>query len=225
MKTPAEKFLITKIIQVLKNSPGLDTRKIINLGAGKSVFIENSIISDEYKFICDRLDVIDCSVNNPLVGSCFISSIESMPMIKSESYMLAFANYVLEHIARMDKASKEIYRVLKHDGVFILTLPNPTAPEFILSRHTPLWFHRFIRGKGEGNVAFKTHYAYKNIDDLVKVFLKNKFSLLEIKYYSFTYAYLHRFPIFEYISKLYDKLINHFGFKRLMGNVCIVFKK
>ncbi|MDO8669720.1 MAG: class I SAM-dependent methyltransferase [Candidatus Buchananbacteria bacterium] len=225
MQTPAEKYLIKKVAQILMQSNNLENARILNVGAGESIVLESSILSIVgNKFICDRMDVTDCRVKHPNTGECFIASVESMPEIKSNQYELAFANYVLEHVADLGKAAAEIHRVLKPSGYFITSLPNISAPEFILSKYTPTKFHQFIKGEGEGRHAYETQYAFKNIKGFIKVFEKY-FSVVEIRYWSNTLGYLYRFPVISIISKVYDKIINYLNIKMLMGNVCIVFKK
>lgn len=225
MQTPAEKYLIKKVSQILRGNNASDKLRILNVGAGESIVLENSILSIAGdKFVCDRMCITDCSVKHPNVGECFIASVESMPEIKSNQYDLAFANYVLEHVADLNKSAAEIYRILKPSGYFITSLPNTSAPEFILSKYTPAKFHQFIRGKGEGSHAHETQYAYKNIGEFVSIFEKY-FSVVEIRQWSNTLGYLYKFPAINIIGRLYDKMVNHFNIKMLMGNVCIIFKK
>ena len=221
MQTPAERYLIQKITDILNADNDSDLKRILNIGAGKSLVIESSLIDASHKFICDRIDIIDCTVKHPSIGKCFIASVEAMPELESESYLLAFGNYTLEHVLDLDKASKEISRVLKPDGFLILSLPNPSAPEFILSKHTPLWFHRFFRGRD----VYHTYYAYKNIQNLVNVLIANGFTVVEIKYFSFILGYLYRFPIIDLIGNAYDNIVDYLNLKNLMGNVCLVVKK
>ncbi|MFZ2193476.1 MAG: class I SAM-dependent methyltransferase [Candidatus Moraniibacteriota bacterium] len=225
MQTPAEKYLIKKVSEILKENNSQYDSKILNIGAGKSVVLEDSILKIVgNKFVCDRMDIADCYGKHPNADRCFIVSVESMPEIKSSQYDLAFANYVLEHVASLDRAVAEIYRILKPGGYFITSLPNTSAPEFILSKYTPIKFHQFIKGKGEGSHAHETQYAYKNIKEFVLIFEKY-FSTVEIKYWSNTLGYLYRFPVINIISKIYDKAVNYLNIKMLMGNVCVVFKK
>lgn len=85
-----------------------------------------------------------------------------MHPIKSREYNAAFSNYLLEHVRDLNKAASEIYRILKNGGIYVASVPNLTAPEFILAKLTPLWFHKIVR-RGE---AWETHYAFKNIKAL-----------------------------------------------------------
>ncbi|MFC1632572.1 methyltransferase domain-containing protein [Patescibacteria group bacterium] len=227
MQTPAEKYLIDKVVELSKEKGGdFSNLQMLNVGAGKSLVLEKGIQAglNSTEFTFDRMDVIDCQVDHPGAGECFIASAESMPAIESGKYEVAYANYVLEHVEKLDAAASEIARVLKSDGYFITSLPNPRAPEFVLSKYTPTKFHQAIKGEGEGSHAHETHYAYKNIKEFVTVFEKY-FTTVEVKLWSFTYGYLHRFPVIKYISKAYDATVNFLRIKPLMGNVCLIFKK
>ncbi|MCR4280212.1 MAG: class I SAM-dependent methyltransferase [Candidatus Komeilibacteria bacterium] len=225
MQTPAEIYLIKKVAQILRERADLARLKILNVGAGDSAIIEDGILNllgD--RFISDRVDVVNCSIKHPNVGRCFIASAESMSEIKSDEYDLAFANYVLEHVADLGMAAKEIHRILKTSGYFITSLPNTAAPEFILSRYTSTKFHQLIRGKGEGSHAHATHYAYKSVGEFVAIF-ENFFTTIDIRYWPNTFGYLYKFPVVRIFSRVYDRVVRYLNIKMLMGNVCIVFRK
>jgi SAM-dependent methyltransferase len=144
-----------------------------------------------------------------------------MASVPSGAYQAAFANFVLEHILDVDRAAKEIHRVLISGGLFATTLANPAAPEFVIAEHTPLWFHRLIKG-GE---VHATHYAYRSVADLVKRFEEAGFQLTEALYYTHVRGYLQRFPVLNVMGSLYDRLVEAFGLYGIMGAACLVFKK
>lgn len=231
MQTPAEKYLIEHVRNVLndtasrRHGSGGDVR-ILNIGAGKSTVIENSIQNgSSAQFICDRVDVSDCSVQHPRAGEYFVASVESMPRVPSARYDIAFANYVFEHVSDLSAAAAEVHRVLKPNGLFVTTLPNTSAPEFRLSKHTHTAFHQLLKGGGEGHHAHETHYAYRSIQEFVTIFNQHGFTTVEIRYWSHTFGYLYRFPVLCHLSRFYDAVINRLRAKHFMGNVCIIFKK
>lgn len=53
----------------------------------------------------------------------FVGDVCHMDMLAAESYDTVFSSEVLEHIPRPDLAIAEVYRVLKPQGKFILTVP------------------------------------------------------------------------------------------------------
>lgn len=219
MQTPAERDLIEIIKNYLCKQKGVS--KILNIGAGENTVIENQLINSGCNFICDRLDVEDCQVENLNVGQCYQCSVESMEPIKSMEYNLAFSNFVLEHIKDIRKASSEINRILKFEGIYVATLANPTSPESLLAKITPLWFHKIITGRK----AWETHYSYKNIETLIEYFNEAGFNLVNVYYYSFLEAYLERFFILNKLAHIYDKIVNKFQLNFLMNHVCIIFQK
>ncbi len=225
MQTPAEKKLISVISHFLYIRPHTEPTHLIDIGAGKSLVIEKSLLAERGPvFICDRTDVHDPTVSAPYIKHCYTVPVEAMPTVPSLTYDAAFSNYVLEHVEKLPEAAAEIARILKPGGLFVTSLPNPTAPEFVLSKYTPTWFHQAIKGEGEGHHAHETHYAYKNIDEFITVF-SHHFSLVEVTYFANTLGYLYRFPVLKTLSRWYDAFLNHLGNKRLLGNVCLAFKK
>lgn len=227
MQTPAEKKLIEKSIFFLRDhcQKEKEPARIINIGAGKSLVVEDAFSEAGIDYICDRTDMARHEIKHPARGETFVCSVEAMPEVKNNRYLLAFSNYVLEHVSDLPKAAGEIYRIIKPGGIFVVSAPNPRAPEFVLSKLTPLWFHQLIKGKGRLQEAHETFYSYKNIKEFVSFFAHAGFKKEEINYYPFTLGYLYRFPILNFLSLIYDKIISLLRLKIFMGQVCLVFKK
>jgi len=223
MQTPGEKYLINFLIKSIKNIEG--KAQIINIGANTSLVIEKELDKARCDFIEDRIDIIDSSVDYQKFNKSYICSVERMNEIKSDKYDIAFANFVLEHINDLGSSAKEINRILKNKGSFVASIPNPQAPEFVISRVTPLFFHQWVKGKGRGCKAHKTEYSYQSIKEFVKIFESKGFKLKEEFFRPFTLGYLYRFPILNIFSRIYDKLVLKIRIKRFMGNVCLVFEK
>lgn len=226
MQTPAERALIDYVGEIIKYQPSSDTPPvIINLGAGKSTVIESYLQERGLYFISDRLDVEDCTKKAPYIRNCFQASLSDMKMVASNEYQLAFSNYVLEHVPDLEASVKEIKRILKSGGSYIVSTPNPATPEFLFSRITPLAVHQLIRGSKEEHRAFETVYAYNSIPQLISMFEQHGFTLKKSVYFPATFTYLYRFPILRTLSTWYDAVIKALGFKWLLGNVCLVFVK
>ena len=222
MQTPAERELVHQLHDVLRDRQDeANVPLILNIGAGRTILIEKQLSDLGCKYLCDRIDIDDCSIEFPTVRHSRICSVEEMTPLKSGEYLASFANYVLEHVMDIQEASREICRILRPSGLFITSLPNPSAPEFIVARNTPLWFHKKV-SKAE---AWETHYSWNSLHELVEIFKTNGLDVQSIKYWSFTEGYLWRYPVVNSLSRLYDRIITGSGVKRLMGNVCAVFKK
>jgi ubiquinone/menaquinone biosynthesis C-methylase UbiE len=222
MQTKAEKYLIKLIVNILKKFN--KTPYIINLGAAKSTVVEHALIKENLDFVEDRCDIENCKVNERYLINSYICPLENMKNISSNQYDLAFANFVFEHINNIEKAVSEINRILKHKGNLLISLSNPQAPEFILAKYTPTSFHQLFRKKAHDK-AFPVKYNYKNINNLKKIFRKNNFKLIEEKRFAFTYGYLHRFFLINYLSLGYDKLLEFFKLEKIKSHVVLVFEK
>jgi SAM-dependent methyltransferase len=222
MQTPAERHLIRRLTDSLsKAAAGSGTPLLLNIGAGRSTQIEEALIASGCRFVCDRMDVEACAADLPVVGRCLQCSVEDMKTIESGVYEAAFANYVLEHVGDPARAGLEIFRVLKPEGIFVTTVPNLTAPEFFVARHAPAGLQRVMtRGRG-----FHTCYAWGTIGDLAARFERSGLVVDEVKYWAFTEGYLGRYAVAGHLSRVYDRIVSGIGLKRLMGNVCITFRK
>lgn len=209
--------------------PSAKKIKLLNIGANTSVVVEQVLHQEGIDFMCDRIDVIDPTVPEHFswLGKSVQASVETMPQISSDTYQGAFANFVFEHLEHPEQAAQEVARVLSPQGIFVCSIPNSQAPEFWLSHHTPQWFHQYVRGYSESAEAeaHHTHYHYSSVRELIKIFESAGLKLEKSWYDPATYVYLHRFPIIKYVSKAYDWLIEKLGWKRLLGAVCLVFRK
>lgn len=222
MQTPAEKYLVERLISLL-TTRNVDAcpPQILDVGAGQSLSIEKQLTESGCLYICDRIDIEDCTVAYPAVRNCWSGSIDDMEPVRSGEYHAVVANYVIEHVENVTGAASEVFRVLSPGGLFITTLPNTSAPEFLLAKYTPLWFHKLVR-RGHG---WETHYAYNGIPPLLETFAGAGFEVEDVKYWAFIEGYLWRYPLAGSLGRLYDKIISSCRIKRFMGNVCIVLKK
>ncbi len=222
MQTEAEKYLIAVIKKLL--STNNKQWKLINLGAAKSVVVEKLVQVETANFICDRSDVEDCQVVANFVGDSFICPLEDLSPLPREKYDLAFANFVFEHISQPEKASRELFKILKPGGYLVVSLSNPQAPEFILAKITPTWFHQLFR-KADHDEAYPVKYAYKNLKNLQVIMAANGFKLIEDKRFAFTYGYLYRWPIIRHLSRFYDYLLTRNNWRQIMSHAVLIWQK
>lgn len=222
MQTPAERYLIKKVTEFLcRRGVEGDAPLILNVGAGQSTMIERRLADAGCRFVCDRIDVDPCAAEFPNAGSAWQCSAEKMTPLESARYAAAFGNYVLEHVRNLEGAASEIFRVLQPGGLFVASVPNLTAPEFLIARNAPARLQRVMtQGKG-----FETSYSWQTIGDLTRIFEGAGFVSEDAAYWAFTEGYLGRYPVVNVLSRLYDAAVSRLGFRHMMGNVCITLKK
>jgi SAM-dependent methyltransferase len=105
---------------------------LIDLGCGLIPY--RSLIQDQVV----KYDTLDIQQHDAKIT--FIGDIQDMSFIESKSYDTALCMEVLEHVPDPSRALKEIHRILRSDGLLILSVPH-------LSRihDEPLDFQRFTR--------------------------------------------------------------------------------
>ena len=216
MQSDAERRLVEEVERVALAGP-TNHVVLLNVGAGRSVVIENRL-SRGVPCLVDRVDIEVCEVDHPVVRHQWRCSVENMPMVPSGEYAAVFANFVLEHVQGLPAAAREMRRVLKADGEVVVTVSNPSAPEFQVSRRTPLVFHRLVRNAR----AWDTVYAYRSIPDLLRVFEDAGFEAAEVSYFPTVGGYLATRRFLRNIGRAYDRCAERLGSKRLLGHVCIV---
>jgi len=222
LQSPAERHLIRELAERLKGRPV----RLIDLGANVSTVIEKKLAHQGVDFVCDRSDVLPCAIEGdwPWKGESFQASVEDMAALPAGAYDAAFANFVLEHVEHLDRAAREIARLIKPGGLFVTSVPNPRAPEFWIADKTPHSFHVLVRGDEEHDVH-GTHYAYPDLASFRRTFEAAGFEFLALHRDANTYGYLHRFPLLNLLARGYDGTVGALKLHGLMGAACFTFRK
>jgi len=194
---------------------------MLHIGCADELEIENELSSCGTNFISDRLDIESRQVSHPNLGQQWKASVENMVPVATGQYDAAVANWVLEHVADLNAAAGEIFRVLKRRGRLFVTCPNPRALEFRLSRHTPLAFHQVF----STHRAYETHYSYQSIEALTEIFEKKGFRLRKANYQPAYELYLWRYPVINVLARGWDWVLCRLSKTRLRGHVFICFEK
>jgi len=89
--------------------------KVIDLGCGSQTYRHS--LNKNIKYYSLDIEKRTSDVD-------FVSNIMNMHIVKSETFNSAMCFSVLEHVKNPAKAAKEIHRILKNDGVVIITVPH-----------------------------------------------------------------------------------------------------
>lgn len=125
--------------------------KTLNIGAGEVLWIENGIFLNNPNFISSDIDKENLGEKN-LAKNKILVDATKIPFNDGELSQVIMLD-VLEHIKEDGLALKEVSRVLKKGGIFIICVPADT----ILSYLNPV---RYIQ--------HERHYTIKKITSLLK---------------------------------------------------------
>ena len=140
--------------------------RVLDLGAGAGI-IKQLNFRGLTSQICG-VDIDDRVLKNPYLDEAKMCDTESIPY-GDNSFDVVICNSVLEHLSAPEKTFKEVYRILKKGGFFIVKTPNKYHYVTILARLTPHWFHSFynrLLGRAEED-TFPTFYRVNSQKKIV----------------------------------------------------------
>jgi len=89
--------------------------KTLDAGAGKLIY-KHLIKKYAYSY-----ESVDFKNTHPDLD--YVANVERLPF-KNNTYNTIFCSQVLEHVPNPEKALREFYRILKKDGILILSVPH-----------------------------------------------------------------------------------------------------
>jgi ubiquinone/menaquinone biosynthesis C-methylase UbiE len=174
------------------------------------------------------IDISDGVLDNTNLDEAYQCNVIEMPFADN-SFAVAFADYVLEHLDHPIKAAKEIFRVLKPGGVLIVRTPNLWHYTGLISRLTPHRLHILLRKKLQDKFeedTFKTYYRCNTRHWIKQVFEKAGFTIERLDMVEKEPSYLMRWCWGFMVGLFYERLVNSAKlFEGLRANIFAVFKK
>ena len=149
-------YIRHSIFNALKASLTSFNGKLLDIGCGKMPYkkyiLEHSKVSEYI-----GLDIQTAIAYDETVKPDYTWDGINMPF-ESESFDCAFGTEVLEHCPNPEIVLKEVYRVLKPNGVFFFTVPflwNLHEVPHDEYRYTPFALERHFRNSGFSNITIK----------------------------------------------------------------------
>lgn len=131
-ETKSHKELVDQIIENIvvhkvKNSSEKPRQTLLEVGCGGGQLFSSLTSSVEIYGIDVSEKSLDIARKRGYITSTCNIETDAFPF-DSQKFDIVVVNDVLEHIIDVDHCIREIYRVLKNDGIFILGLPNVSQP-------------------------------------------------------------------------------------------------
>jgi ubiquinone/menaquinone biosynthesis C-methylase UbiE len=181
--------------------------QVLDIGAGAGIVSEMN-----FKDVAKRVAGVDPDervVDNPYLHDAHIGTGEKLPF-DDETFDVAFADNVMEHLENPQKVFREINRVLKPGGVFLGKTPNAWHYMPLIARTTPHWFHRIVnKARGRAVVdTFPTRYRANTPSAVRKLAAATGFKPISIERFEGRPEYLRITPPTYLVGWGYEKLVN-----------------
>jgi len=214
-ETPAGKLRWKRRVQMLINKITPDMT-VLELGCGTGYFTKELIKTNSKIIAIDiSSELLEIAKSNCYANNVhFLCDNAYNTNFDDETFDIIVGSSVLHHLD-IDKALKEIYRLLKKGGSLKFTEPNMLNPQIALQKNIPYLKKKL--GDSPDETAF------------VKWFLKKK-----LLYYGFSEIYIAPFDflhpqtprkLIPYIEKIGYKLENIPLIKEIAGSLFISAKK
>ncbi len=164
----------------------LNGKKLLDIGCGPGIHIK--------EYVERGAECIGIDLSNEMIklakNYCPQAKFESGNVydlkFDNDSFDILTASFVIDHVRDLDKAVKEIKRVLKRGGLFIFSIPHPITYMFRDSeRGTFIPSNSYFDNKTVYHNIAKTGFKFpgfpKILEEYFHVFLKENFSLINFR--------------------------------------------
>ena len=184
-----------------------DGATLLDIGAGSGRVKELNFRGYAKKII--GVDMDERVEHNSGLDEAYVCGAEKLPDVL-EDIDVALSVNVLEHLQDPEQVFREIHRTLKPGGKFFFKTPNTGHYIALISRLTPLKFHRFynrLRGRPADD-TFPTFYRANSLRQIRALAPKTGFVIGEIRRVEGRPEYLRINPILYLFCIVYERLVN-----------------
>lgn len=180
---------------------------VLDLGAGRGLVAQMA-----FRGLARRVVGVDLDPrvgSNPNLDEGIVASATQLPFADS-SFELVVCDNVLEHIGEPAGVMNEVARVLKPGGRFLAKTPNRSHYMPLISRLTPISFHRWVnrlRGRDESD-TFRTCYRINTPRDVEHYARCSGLEVEEIRLIEGRPEYLRVSAATYLLGALYERVVN-----------------
>jgi len=181
--------------------------ELLDLGAGAGI-VEAMNLRGHAARVCG-VDLDPRVTENPFLDEGRVGAGEAIPYADA-SFDVVVADNVLEHLERPEEVFREVARVLRPGGSFLVKTPNARHYVPLIARLTPYRFHRFLnrlRGREEVD-TFPTCYRANRPADLERHARAAGLVLEWVELVEGRPEYLRFHPLTYLLGWLYERLVN-----------------
>ena len=148
-------------------------------------------------------------LHNDALDEAHVCGGEDIPEAVRDMDVVISVN-VLEHLDNPERVFRQIHRTLKPGGKFLFKTPNATHYIALISRLTPLAFHKYynrLRGR-DADDTFGTFYRANTASQIASLARKTGFKVSDIRRVEWRPEYLRINAFFYPFGIVYERLVN-----------------
>ena len=191
-----------RVLRVLKSSD-----RLLDVGGGAGILPQMN-----FRGLAAHIEGVDLDprvTSNPNIDVGHVANAEAMPFA-DESFDVVIADNVAEHLENPDAVFAEIRRVLRPGGLFLFKTPNSSHYMPLISRLTPIGFHKFynrLRGRNSED-TFQTCYRANSRARVLAIARRSGFKVDYVERVESRPEYL-RISAWTYLAGiLYERMVN-----------------
>ncbi len=186
---------------------------VLNIGAGPTSGNNIKSLKGKVQKVVGA-DIDPVVLDNKDMDESFLIENDTLPF-SSNTFDMAWADYVLEHIEKPEVFLNEVYRVLKPGASFFFRTPNKYHYVSLIGWLTPHWFHKLIanRARSLSDVAHKpypTYYKLNSKKDITNHLISAGYKEIELRFVEAEPSYLMLHSITFLVGVLYERTVNRF---------------
>ena len=187
---------------------------ILNVGAGSTSFRKIRSLKGEVQKVVGA-DIDNEVLNNEDLNEAFIIENDTLPF-GDNTFDLAWADFVFEHIEKPEIFLKEVYRVLKPGSSFFFRTPNKYHYVSIFALMTPYQIHKLIANRirclpDKAHEPYPTYHRLNSRKEIIDQAKSAGFRKVELRFVEAEPSYLMFHSVPFLVGVLYEKTVNRFS--------------
>jgi len=180
---------------------------ILDLGAGRGR-LEQMNFRGLVKRVCG-LDPGETVLTNPHLDEAKVGFAENIPW-PNDVFDMVFSDNVIEHLLDPIDSFREVHRVLRPGGLFLVKTPNRYHYVAATASLTPYWFHQWFNARrgNERHDTFPTVYRANTRGRLRKVAESAGLPVVDIIAIEGRPEYMRWTPLTYAFGLLYERIVN-----------------
>ncbi|MCA9521749.1 MAG: class I SAM-dependent methyltransferase [Myxococcales bacterium] len=182
--------------------------RILDLGCGVENRITNYLARAHRGIV--GVDLDPRAAENPAIAEFHLFDGRELPFADG-SFDTVFSNMVLEHVDDVDLHFREVFRVLRPGGRYLLNTPNVYHYAMLVSRFSPHWFHQailgFVQAKPERD-PYPTYYHCNTAREIRALARRTGFGVIAVLTTESEPSYLWFNPLLFVLGVAYERLVN-----------------